>query len=119
MHIFLKEQKHLKDHAAKIHLIFKSPNENKQNQAFPNQKIHFLDTFPNQKLSFLLHFQTKIPFYRCISKPKTHTWAITNMAKKVGVLQNTIIHPPLTLNLSYNNLFSIVNIYTRNIWLSK
>lgn len=49
MHIFLKEQKHLKDHAAKIHLIFKSPNENKQNQAFPNQKFHFLDAYPNQK----------------------------------------------------------------------
>lgn len=49
MHIFLKEQKYLKDHAAKIHLIFKSPNENKQNQAFPNQKFHFLDAFPNQK----------------------------------------------------------------------
>lgn len=49
MHIFLKEQKYLKDHAAKIHLIFKSPNENKQNQAFPNQKFHFLDAYPNQK----------------------------------------------------------------------
>lgn len=49
MHIFLKEQKYLKDHAAKIHFIFKSPNENKQNQAFPNQKFHFLDAFPNQK----------------------------------------------------------------------
>ena len=59
MHIFLKEQKHLKDYAAKIHLIFKSPNENKQNQAFPNQKFHFLDAYPNKKLSFSLHFQTK------------------------------------------------------------
>ena len=59
MHIFLKEQKYLKDHAAKIHLIFKSPNENKQNQAFPNQKIHLLDAYPNQKLSSSLHFQTK------------------------------------------------------------
>lgn len=59
MHIFLKEQKYLKDHAAKIHHIFKSPNENKQNQAFPNQKFHFLDAYPNQKLSFSLHFQTK------------------------------------------------------------
>lgn len=59
MHIFLKEQKYLKDHAAKIQLIFKNPNKNKQNQAFPNQKIHLLDAFPNQKLSFLLHFQTK------------------------------------------------------------
>lgn len=50
----------------------------------------------------------------------TYTWAITTIAKKkVDVLQNTIIHPPLTLNLSYNNLFPIVNIYTRNIWLSK
>ena len=49
MHIFLKEQKYLKDHAAKIHLIFKSPNENKQNQAFPNQKFHFIDAYPNQK----------------------------------------------------------------------
>lgn len=49
MHIFLKEQKHLKDHAAKIHLIFKSPNENKQNQVFPNQKFHFIDAYPNQK----------------------------------------------------------------------
>lgn len=59
MHIFLKEQKYLKDYAAKIQLIFKNPNKNKQNQAFPNQKIHLLDAFPNQKLSFLLHFQTK------------------------------------------------------------
>lgn len=59
MHFFLKEQKYLKDHAAKIHLIFNSPNENKQNQAFPNQKFHFLDADPNQKLSFSLHFQTK------------------------------------------------------------
>lgn len=50
----------------------------------------------------------------------TYTWAITTIAKKkVDVLQNTIIHPPLTLNLSYNNFFPIVNIYTRNIWLSK
>lgn len=50
----------------------------------------------------------------------TYTWAITTIGKKkVDVLQNTIIHPPLTLNLSYNNLFPIVNIYTRNIWLSK
>lgn len=49
MHFFLKEQKYLKDHAAKIHHIFKSPNENKQNQAFPNQKFHFLDADPNQK----------------------------------------------------------------------
>ena len=49
MHIFLKEQKYLKDHAAKIHLIFKSPNENKQNQAFPNQIFHFTNAFPNQK----------------------------------------------------------------------
>lgn len=61
----------------------------------------------------------KRTLFRCISKPKTYTWAITTIAKKVGVLQNTIIHPPLTLNLSYNNLFPIVNIYTRNIWLSK
>nr|WP_288696242.1 hypothetical protein [uncultured Prevotella sp.] len=50
--IFLK-------HAAKIQLIFKNPNKNKQNQAFPNQKIHFIDAFPNQKLSSSLHFQTK------------------------------------------------------------
>lgn len=118
MHIFLKEQKHLKDHAAKIHLIFKSPNENKQNQVFPNQKIHFLDAFPNQKLSFLLHFQTKKNSASMHIQTKTHTWAITTIAKKVGVLQNTIIHPLLTLNLSYNNLFPIMNIYTRNIWLS-
>lgn len=48
MHIFLKEQKYLKDHAAKIHLIFKSPNENKQNQAFPNQKELCFDAYPNQ-----------------------------------------------------------------------
>lgn len=61
----------------------------------------------------------KRTLFRCISKPKTYTWAITTIAKKVGVLQNTIIPPPLTLNLSYNNLFPIVNIYTRNIWLSK
>lgn len=47
MHIFLKEQKYLKDHAAKIHLIFKSPNENKPSISKP-----------------------KIPFFRCISKPK-------------------------------------------------
>jgi hypothetical protein len=70
MHFFLKEQKYLKDHAAKIHLIFKSPNENKQNQAFPNQKFHFIDAFPNQKLSFSLHFQTKNYHFHCISKPK-------------------------------------------------
>ena len=49
MHIFLKEQKYLKNHAAKIQLIFKNPNKNKQNQAFPNQKIHFIGAFPNQK----------------------------------------------------------------------
>jgi methionine-rich copper-binding protein CopC len=52
MHIFLKEQKYLKDHAAKIHLIFKSPNENKQNQAFPNQKELCFDAYPNQKLFY-------------------------------------------------------------------
>lgn len=49
----------------------------------------------------------------------TYTWAITTIAKKGGCTTYTIIHPPLTLNLSYNNLFPIVNIYTRNIWLSK
>lgn len=58
MHIFLKEQKYLKDHAAKIHLIFKSPNENKPSiskpkiiifVAFPNQKELCFDAYPNQK----------------------------------------------------------------------
>lgn len=110
MHIFLKEQKYLKNHAAKIHLSFKSPNKNKQNQAFPNQKFHFIDAYPNQKA---------LCFDAYPNHKQTYTWAITTIAKKVGVLLNTIIHPPLTLNLSYNNLFPIVNIYTRNIWLSK
>ena len=50
--IFLK-------HAAKIQLIFNNPNKNKQNQAFPNQKFHFIDAFPSQKLSFSLYFQIK------------------------------------------------------------
>lgn len=59
MHIFLKEQKHLKDHAAKIHLIFKSPNENKQNQAFPNQKLSFSLHFQTKKNSASMHIQTK------------------------------------------------------------
>ena len=59
MHIFLKEQKYLKDYAAKIQLIFKNPNKNKQNQAFPNQKLSFLLHFQTKKDSASMHIQTK------------------------------------------------------------
>lgn len=73
MHIFLKEQKYLKDHAAKIHLIFKSPNENKQNQAFPNQKFHFIDAYPNQKeLCFDAYPNQKLFYAAIISENKQY-----------------------------------------------
>ena len=73
MHFFLKEQKYLKDHAAKIHLIFKSPNENKQNQAFPNQKFHFLDADPNQKeLCFDAYPNQKLFYAAIISENKQY-----------------------------------------------
>ena len=68
---FLKEQKYLKEHAAKIQLIFKNPNKNKQNQAFPNQKFHFYRCISKPKIPFLqMHFQTKNYHFHCISKPK-------------------------------------------------
>lgn len=83
MHFFLKEQKYLKDHAAKIHLIFKSPNENKQNQAFPNQKFHFIDAFPNQKIIIFIAFPNqKELFFDAYPNQKLFSAAIISENKQ-------------------------------------